>query len=307
MTADEPFGARPPYLFTVTHSPNLEPRPSATAVGKPRRPLRPLHGIPERDRRGAQGFLLSALLHLAILLALALPTLIARQLDLPLEAGGGGPGPAGGGGGGSGGTGGALVRPERLEYLQVAPAKPAPTPTVVPPPVEKKPEVIPPPPPPIERQPEPVAAPVIEPVVPPASLGTTIPTAGTGGGTGKDGTAGTGPGSGGGVGSGVGTGRGSGTGPGTGGGPGDIYPPQVTNLAILPIPVPSKVRPYKLVAYFDVDETGKAKLISFNPSRDGGYNKKIREMLAEVRFRPAVRWDGKPVRDTAWITAEAPR
>ena len=32
-----------------------------------------------------------------------------------------------------------------------------------------------------------------------------------------------------------------------------------------------------------------------------------REMLAEVRFRPAVRPDGTPVRDTVQITAEAPR
>jgi hypothetical protein len=62
-----------------------------------------------------------------------------------------------------------------------------------------------------------------------------------------------------------------------------------------------------MVAVFDVDERGNAKLIAFNPSRDGGYNKKIREMLAEVRFRPAVRQDGTPVRDTVSIVAEAPR
>jgi hypothetical protein len=29
-------------------------------------------------------------------------------------------------------------------------------------------------------------------------------------------------------------------------------------------------------------------------------------MLNEVKFRPAVKWDGTPVRDTTWITAEAP-
>ena len=122
-----------------------------------------------------------------------------------------------------------------------------------------------------------------------------------------DGTGGNGPGSGGGVGSGVGTGRGSGNGPGTGGGTGDIFPPQVTNLSLLPIPVPHKVRPYKMIAWFDVDERGNARLIAFNPSRDGANNKKIRDMLAEVRFRPAVRPDGTPVRDTVSITAEAPR
>jgi hypothetical protein len=108
------------------------------------------------------------------------------------------------------------------------------------------------------------------------------------------------------VGSGIGTGRGSGIGPGTGGGDGTIFPPTVTNLAILPIPVPARVRPYRLVAQFDVDERGNARLIGFNPSRDRAYNNKIREMLAEVRFRPATRADGTPVRDTAVITAEAP-
>jgi len=81
----------------------------------------------------------------------------------------------------------------------------------------------------------------------------------------------------------------------------------VTNLALLPIPVPNKVRPYKMIAWFEVDERGNARLIAFNPSRDGGYNRKIRDMLAEVRFKPAVRPDGTPVRDTVSITAEAPR
>jgi hypothetical protein len=129
---------------------------------------------------------------------------------------------------------------------------------------------------------------------------------GTGGGTGNDGTAGSGPGSGGGVGSGVGTGRGSGNGPGTGGGDAEVFPPTVIALTILPIPVPAKVRPYTLVAYFDVDTLGNATLLSFNPSKDGGYNRRIREMLGEIRFRPATRQDGRPVRDTAQISAIAP-
>jgi protein TonB len=278
-----------------------------TSPDKPRRPLRPLHGIPDRDKRGPTGLLLSTLIHGIIVLFLFLPPFIASQLDQPLTDGGGGPGAAGGGGGGTGGSGGTTIKPERVRYLQVAPipqVKPAPTVT---------PPVIPPPTPPKE-QPKPEPKPEVPPPTPTpaetkeaATTGPTVPTAGTGGGSGHDGSGGNGPGSGGGVGSGVGTGRGSGNGPGTGGGSGDIYPPQVTNLALLPIPVPNKVRPYKMIAWFDVDEKGNAKLIAFNPSKDGGYNKKIREMLAEVRFRPAVRPDGTPVRDTVSITAEAPR
>lgn len=276
-----------------------------THSGKPRRPLRPLHGIPEHDRRGPQGLLVSILFHAVLVLLLFLPPFLATQLDRDLTQGAGGPGPAGGGGGGTGGTGGETVRPERVRFIQVVPALSVPaaiTPPLVPPP-----------------KPEPVKEPVKEPVVKPEPTpapttpaettpsGPTTPTAGAGGGSGHDGTGGNGPGSGGGVGSGVGTGRGSGNGPGTGGGAGDIYPPQVTILSLLPLPVPHKVRPYKMIAWFDVDERGNGRLIAFNPSRDGAYNKRIRDMLAEVRFRPAVRPDGTPVRDTVSITAEAPR
>ena len=119
-----------------------------------------------------------------------------------------------------------------------------------------------------------------------ARVDSTAAIVGAGRGTGNDGTTGTGPGRGGGEGSGVGTGRGSATGPGTGGGDGAVYPPTVVALPILPLPIPSKVRPYKMVAQFEVDSTGSARLIGFNPSRDSGYNRRIREMLMEIRFRP---------------------
>ena len=268
---------------------------------KPRRPLRPLHGIPEPDKRGPQGVIVSGLFHALIILALVLPPLIARQLTAPETQGAGGAGPSGGGGGGTRGSGGEL-RPERVRFLHFSsPPASAPPPTAVPQPT---PTPVPPVPPPPEPKPE---APVV--TAPPAEAAAAAPavaTAGTGGGTGNDGSRGNGIGSGGGVGSGVGTGRGSGTGAGTGGGGDEIFPPTVTQLAILPIPVPNRVRPYKLVAQFEVDERGNARLIAFNPTRDSGYNRKIREMLGEVRFRPATRADGTAVKDTAYITAEAP-
>lgn len=271
------------------------------ATGSPRRPLRPLHGIPEVDRHGQGGLFVSLLLHAAILLVLFLPPFVATQIEFEETGGAGGPGPTGGGGGGTSGSGG-QPKPERVRFLQMPAAVVPPAPPVLPP-VPKPPE--PQPPKPVEPEVKPTpAAPTTPDAVP---SGPTVPTPGTGGGTGNDGSGGNGPGSGGGVGSGQGTGRGSGVGPGTGGGPGEIYPPQVTNLALLPIPVPQKVRPYRMVAVFDVDERGRATLIAFNPSRDGAYNRKLRDMLAEVRFRPAVRQDGTPVRDTVSITAEAPR
>jgi hypothetical protein len=171
-------------------------------------------------------------------------------------------------------------------------------------------------PPPKVEPPKPEPKPIVEPTPPApqpvaktdsAATPAVSATPGTGGGSGNDGTAGSGPVSGGGVGSGVGTGRGSGNGPGTGGGDAVIYPPTVIALPILPLPVPSKVRPYTMSAFFEVDTLGNAKLIGFNLSKDDGYNRRVREMLMEIRFRPAVRAvDGRPVRDTAKITAIAP-
>jgi protein TonB len=124
-------------------------------------------------------------------------------------------------------------------------------------------------------------------------------------GIGNAGTTGAGPGTGGGVGSGDGTGRGSGNGPGTGGGGGRRYLPTVTHLALLPLPVPSRVKPYELEAVFEVDEQGNAKLLRFNESKDSDYNKKVRAMLSEVRFRPGTKADGTPSRDTVSIFASA--
>jgi periplasmic protein TonB len=125
-----------------------------------------------------------------------------------------------------------------------------------------------------------------------------ITSAGAGQGTGGPGA---GPGTGGGIGSGTGTGTGSATGPGTGGGPGTSYPPTPTQFFLPPLPAPSSIRGYHLIAYFDVDEKGNAKLLGFNPSRDNGYNKKLRDVLMALKFRPGVRADGTPVRDTVDI------
>jgi hypothetical protein len=84
-----------------------------------------------------------------------------------------------------------------------------------------------------------------------------------------------------------------------------VYPPTVVALPILPLPIPSKVRPYKMIAQFEVDSAGNATLLGFNESRDRGYNKRIREMLLEIRFRPAVTMNGRPVKAIAVVTAEA--
>ena len=253
---------------------------------------RPPVGMPlPRDSRTA-GTIGSFLVHLLIILLLIGPWWAKNAIEQKM--GGGGPGPAGGGGGGNNGSGGILQERTRFVQVQRPPPPKDKQPQLVVPPVVKPPPPEPPKPEPPKADPAPEA---------PKDAAAVI---GTGGGTGHDGTAGNGPGTGGGVGSGDGTGRGSSRGPGTGGGEGRTYPPTVTNLAILPIPVPSKVRPYKLTATFEVDEKGNTRLLDWNKSKDGDYNKKIEAMLKEVRFRPAVKWDGTPVKDTTWITAEAP-
>ena len=280
------------------------------------RSYRPPIGIPEREsRRRLQGLLGSIALHLLVALVFIIPVVIGEVTAVREHRNGGGPGPAGGGGGGTNGTGGQLIQ-ERLLYTPLTPAptaNPTPLPQLqppeppkpVPPEEEVPPQPVPPPPPP----PQETAPPTATATVPPnaaASGASAAPTLGEGGGSGRDGTAGNGPGSGGGVGSGIGTGRGSGVGPGTGGGPDSIYPPTLVTLALPPLQPPSNVRPYKLVALFDVDEKGNTKLVEFNETRDRKFNSKVREVLAEVRFRPAVRGDGTPVRHTGRFEIEYP-
>lgn len=278
----------------------------------PPRPYRPPIGIPEpAERNGWRGLLGSLGLHLLILLAIATPWAISQiMLDQEVPEAGG-VGPRGGGGGGTGGSGGAAV--ERLHYIPVAPPPAAPDPVSPAQPVQPV-QPVPPPPPPVTPPPEPQPAPPPPPPpqaaapveVPAAAVASGAAAAGDGGGSGTDGSAGSGPGSGGGVGSGIGTGRGSGLGPGTGGGPDSIHPPTLLTLALPPLDTPRRLRPFRLVALFDVDERGNTQLIGFNETPDSRFNRRVREVLAEVRFRPAVRLDGRPVRDTGRFEIDYP-
>jgi hypothetical protein len=270
------------------------PAGSNLSADRPR--YRPPIGIPEASHRGWVSTLISVSLHVLVILLLLAPLVapsVLREVD-----GAGGPGPAGGGGGGTQGTGGtqgaSIV--ERLRFVQIAAPPPAPTPIVKVPDLPK-PVVTPPVPPPT---PTPTPAPVAAPTA--AAPAAAAPTPGTGGGTGSDGTAGSGPGSGGGVGSGIGTGRGSGTGPGTGGGNATIYPPVATEIFLPPWPVPNKVKGTQLIAEFDVDSLGHVVSFDFTKTNDGGYNRKLNEVLRSIRFRPATRADGQPIRAKGSLT-----
>lgn len=266
------------------------------------RPKRRLKWAPRTKERDWPSQVASAVLHAVVILLIILPSL-THVMELLPEEGAGGAGPAGGGGGGNRGTGG--VRSERIQYVAATPSAVTPPPVVqppriIPPIVEKKQEVVPPPvpTPPVQT------AQKVDSVNNKAASEATSVVAGVGGGSGNDGSGGTGPGSGGGKGSGAGTGTGSSVGPGTGGGNGTVYPPQVTQLVILPLPAPNKVKPYEMLATFDVDSLGRATLIGWNRPKDNDYAKKVEATLMGYRFRPAVRAiDGQPVRDTVQIKA----
>jgi periplasmic protein TonB len=263
------------------------------------RPYRPPLGIPSAKDNQRLGIVVSVALHVIAALLLIVP--FAQHVVTPILQGAGGPGPAGGGGGGRGGTGGAIQpsRNEQLRYIQVAPQPPqVAQPAVAPVSRPVVPPIVPPKPietPPVAPRPDTAAA------AKPEATPTVAAAAGSGGGTGSDGTTGSGPGSGGGVGTGVGTGRGSGVGPGTGGGTQTNYPPSPLEVYLPPIPVPDRLRGARVVAEFDVDETGRVVSFTFTETRDGGYNRRLREVLRTFRFRPGTRPDGTPIRMKAQI------
>jgi protein TonB len=277
----------------------LTTAPSSSFV---RRRELPALGLPRsRDNRRASA-VLSVLLHALIVMLLVTPFAVHHAI-VEIAQGAGGAGPAGGGGGGHGGTGGVQTPHERLQFIQVAP--PAAAATTPPEQIVPPTPVVPPEPVKVEPTPTPVVQPEVA-VAPPIKVPDVAATPGVGGGSGRDGTNGNGPGTGGGVGTGVGTGRGSGVGPGTGGGNQANYPPRVMELFIPPMPVPDKARRSHIIAEFDVDSTGHVLSFDFTPTRDGDYNKRLREVFRGFRFRAGTTPDGRPLRMKAQLTIELP-
>jgi hypothetical protein len=243
--------------------------------------------LPKGENRKV-GLTLSVVIHALIVLLFLLPMLLTPAGRSLLVQGAGGDGPRGGGGGGSGPS-------EGLRYMRVAP-EPAPQ---AQPTTRTAPPIATPVPPPI-------TPPVVQPQVkappeeaPPTSATASPAAIGPGGGSGT--TTGAGPGTGGGIGSGVGTGTGSSVGPGTGGGNDANYPPQPINTPLPPLPVPQKIRPFKVIAEFDVDSTGQVLGVNFTETPDGGYNRKLKKMFSDMRFRPGVRPDGSPTRSKGQV------
>ena len=253
---------------------------------KKRRPYRAPVGIPKGREDWRVGTGISIVLHVLIIALLLMPLALTGDI-LQLDQGAGGPGPAGGGGGGTRGTG--ALKAELLQFVRIAPPPPpAPTP---------RPKVAVPPPPQVLPTPQP-------------QIDTKLPvptiTTGVGGGTGSDLTSGSGPGSGGGVGTGIGTGRGSSVGPGTGGGNQANYAPTPIEMFIPPLPTPASVKGFHVIVEFDVDETGRVLSLTFTPTPDRGYNRRLGEVFKGYRFKPGTRPDGTPIRMKGQIGIDLP-
>jgi len=61
------------------------------------------------------------------------------------------------------------------------------------------------------------------------------------------------------------------------------------------------VKGQHFIAEFDVDSTGRVLNFDFTRTRDGEYNKRIAEILRQMRFKPGVRPNGSPVRMKAQV------
>lgn len=252
------------------------------------RRYRPPLGLPEtKDRRGRwRGVALSTALHALagclLIVVTAMPTVPrvdrrSRGLLTGLRGGGG-----------------ARAGQERLHWLR--PSAPSPQP--------RRPPV---------RPPHPTARPlVIQPTLPPPVPPTpapSVPAPATTNETGSTGAVAQGNGAGGGTGGGqgpaVGPGVGNAVGPGTGGTPGaskfkaqpmEILPPSLGD--------PPRDRPFHLVATFEVSERGEGHLLSMTQSKDGGFNRRVREDLEMFRFKPAMLPNGTPVKDTVEVVVD---
>jgi hypothetical protein len=71
-----------------------------------------------------------------------------------------------------------------------------------------------------------------------------------------------------------------------------------------PMPIPNKAKGL-ITVVFDIDSTGKVIDFEFTPTKDGGYNRKLKELFAGFQFRPGVNGLGQPVRAKYEMQVEA--
>jgi protein TonB len=79
------------------------------------------------------------------------------------------------------------------------------------------------------------------------------------------------------------------------------YPPQLMEVFLPPLPVPTNLLGFHLVADFDIDERGKIISYTFTRTPNLDYNRKLNEVLRSARFRPGTTPDGIPIRMKAQV------
>ena len=240
-------------------------------------PLATPFGRLAHERGGTRGVILSAALHLGVVLLLLWS---GSRLLIDDRA----PGPGHGRGGGGGGGNRTLVL--YVPPAAATPAPPPPTPEIV---MPKQVAVVVP----VVRADTTPRAPAPAPVQPSAGQG---PGEGAGKGPGK------GPGSGSGSGGGSGSGVGPGTGPDSGGG-GTVYPASPQGIILPPTHPPSALHGTRLTAVFEVSASGQVTHVALDPTpKDRSFANDLLDRLRRYTFTPAHTPDGQPMPSVFRIT-----
>ena len=71
-----------------------------------------------------------------------------------------------------------------------------------------------------------------------------------------------------------------------------------------PEPRPGRVKGKTVVVTFTLNERGDILRIDFESTGDRGYDRRLRERMNEMRFRPAVGPDGQPMAATYPVTVQ---
>jgi len=64
------------------------------------------------------------------------------------------------------------------------------------------------------------------------------------------------------------------------------------------------VKGFHLIAEFDVDSVGRVVSFDFTQTRDGDYNKKLKDVFKGFRFRPGTSFNGTPKRMKAQVVID---
>lgn len=90
---------------------------------------------------------------------------------------------------------------------------------------------------------------------------------------------------------------------GSGGTASDKYDARPTGVFLPPLPAPRKVQGFTLMALFEIDTLGRARLIRHNRSPDSDYNKRLIQLLRSLTFTTARSVNtNRPVIDTVLVT-----